>query len=261
MLRVFITYCELTNMYIRIIKPNSNAYYMNMTDIIEYRRRYLNTNPSEKTLILYIPRNMFNVVSALNEELKFRWGIRVYIPDAQDAIGKCSITGVSGPVKGAINDIVSNIGEFDVAPMDENENLLKDGLKIEIFDGIPGEYKFHSTVNISELISRQLLNVVTEIRPRVTAGGFDADNLPIELSIYHPAIVHLYMSSAGTIYRNHCSSIEKNYMIEKFEKKSAELEKLKNMSCVECNSIRCGSVYKTLQDAVLAKNNLLYSRL
>jgi len=182
-------------------------------------------------------------------------------------MGRCSITGLSGPVGEVIKELVLEVGVFDVDPLPQNENPTKNGLQIEVFDGAggPSEPEDYTIVpiNISESNARELLKVITEIRPRVTANGVDTDNLTPNqeeaLMGRHPALADLYLSSAGGVYRNHCSSREKAYMIEEFDKNAVELEKLKNMSCFKCNSSSGDAVYQVLMDAVFERMNWLHS--
>ena len=101
-----------------------------------------------------------------------------------------------------------------------------DGLTIElvVHDWLGPNQEYNTTtIAINKEQATELLGHVSKIKYSVTNSGTDVDALTTEqiarIGHHHPALADLFLTSGGSAYRTHCSSREKQYMIEEYERR------------------------------------------
>lgn len=104
----------------------------------------------------------------------------------------------------------------------------------------------------------------------ITASGFDTKAVTPEIycdcilmrSDNHPALWPMYATPGGRIYRAHCSSREKRYMIQQYDKVQAVLHRVIDSGFQELNSdseIYDIEIYDEVC-AIISDNNLVDNR-
>ena len=103
----------------------------------------------------------------------------------------------------------------------------------------------------------------------ITASGFDTKAVTPEIycdcilmrSDNHPALWPMYITPGGRTYRAHCSSREKRYMIQQYDKVQAVLHRVIDSGFQELNSDSeiYNEVYAILNDTNLVDNRDIYS--
>jgi hypothetical protein len=111
---------------------------------------------------------------------------------------------------------------------DNTDNTINtdDGLTIEcvVHDWVgPNQEYDTTTIAINKEQATELLGHVSKIKYSVTNSGTDVDALtPDQIALignHHPALADLYLTSGGSAYQTHCSSRERRYMIEEYERR------------------------------------------